>query len=1054
MQGVGFSRPGGYLEELRKYLVTRNKLIAALAALSLAFPMTAAEHHGTVTFGGLPVPGAKVTAVRDGKTMSTVTDLQGNYSFPDLADGEWSMQVEMLAFAPLRRDVNVAPGAAAEEWELKLLPLEEIKSAAAIISRPATPRPAEEVKNGAPADKESAEKEKPKEAAAGQEAAAEPNPDTADNFLINGSVNNGASSPFAQFAAFGNNRRGAKGLYNGMFGFILDNSATDARPYSLTGQDTQRPSYNHLTGLATFGGPLKIPRLIRNGPVFFVGYQWTRNRNASIATALMPTLAQRAGDFSGLPQIYDANGVPIPGNIISPTQFSKQALGLLKYYPQPNFSGSSRYNYQVPLTGSTHQDALQTRLNKPIGRKHQVYGSLGLQSSRTDSVNEFGFLDTADSLGLSATIGWRQVFTPRFFGNASYTFSRMSSRTTPFFENRENVSGDLGITGNLQNPTNWGPPALNFASGIAGLTDAGASFTRNETNALSYSIFWGRGRHNVQAGIDYRRQQFNLLAQQDARGTFTFTGVTTQSDFASFLLGIPDTSSIAYGNADKYFRASTYNAYANDDWRVNPELTINAGIRWEYGSPITELYGRLVNLDLAPGFTKEAAVVANHPVGSVTGQRYPDSLIHPDKRGFEPRVGISWRPVAGSSIVVRAGYGVYYNTSVYQNIATQMAQQAPLSKSLSVANSPETPLTLANGFITSSDITPTTFAVDPNFRPGYAQNWQVSVQRDLPAGMVMTATYLGIKGTRGQQEFLPNTYPAGAVDPCPLCPTGFVYLASNGNSTREAGMIQLRRRLHNGFTATLQYTYAKAIDDVSTLGGSAQVATVQSSGGAGGPGGGANNSSASSSAAQAPTGGSSKAAIAQDWLDLSAERGLSSFDQRHLLNVQAQYTTGMGVRGGMLMSGWRGALLKEWTITTTVTKGTGLPLTPVYLVPVTGTGVTGSVRPDYTGANVYAAPAGAFLNPGAYTAPAKGQWGNAGRNSITGPGQFTLNGSMTRTFRLNDRFNLDATLTAANLLNHVTFPSWSTVINNPSQFGLPAAANPMRTVQTTVRLRF
>jgi len=156
----------------------------------------------------------------------------------------------------------------------------------------------------------------------------------------------------------------------------------------------------------------------------------------------------------------------------------------------------------------------------------------------------------------------------------------------------------------------------------------------------------------------------------------------------------------------------------------------------------------------------------------------------------------------------------------------------------------------------------------------------------------------------------------------------------------------------------------------------------------------------------------------------------------------------------MLMSGWRGALLKEWTITTTVTKGTGLPLTPVYLVPVTGTGVTGSVRPDYTGANVYAAPAGAFLNPGAYTAPAKGQWGNAGRNSITGPGQFTLNGSMTRTFRLNDRFNLDATLTAANLLNHVTFPSWSTVINNPSQFGLPAAANPMRTVQTTVRLRF
>ena len=113
-------------------------------------------------------------------------------------------------------------------------------------------------------------------------------------------------------------------------------------------------------------------------------------------------------------------------------------------------------------------------------------------------------------------------------------------------------------------------------------------------------------------------------------------------------------------------------------------------------------------------------------------------------------------PFPGSSMVVRAGYGIYYDTSVYQTIAVQMAQQPPLSKTLSVQNSAADPLTLANGFIASPAITGNTFAIDPNFRPGYAQNWQVAVQRDLPGSLQLTATYLGIKGTRGPQEFLPE----------------------------------------------------------------------------------------------------------------------------------------------------------------------------------------------------------------------------------------------------------------------------------------------------------
>jgi hypothetical protein len=361
-----------------------------------------------------------------------------------------------------------------------------------------------------------------------------------------------------------------------------------------------------------------------------------------------------------------------------------------------------------------------------------------------------------------------------------------------------------------------------------------------------------------------------------------------------------------------------------------------------------------------------------------------------------------------------------------------MAQQNPLSKSLSIQNTATDPLTLATGFNATPAGALNTFGIDPYFRPGYSQNWQFSMQRDLPGSLQMTATYLGIKGTHGTQEFLPNTYPVGAINPCPLCPAGYSYLTSNGNSTREAGSIQLRRRLHSGFTASLMYTFAKAIDDDAALGGL-------------GPSASTSGSAAASSIRSL--------LVAQTWLDLSAERSLSSFDQRHLVNAQIQYTSGMGLAGGTLMSSWRGALLKEWTFLSTITAGTGLPLTPVYLATVEGTGVTNALRPEYTGAPLYNAPPGLSLNPAAYTTPPPGEFGNAGRDSITGPAQFTLNASAGRTFRLNDRLSGDLRIDSTNPINHVTFPSWNTTIGSP-QFGLPGTANAMRSLTTRFIVRF
>ncbi|HEX4167672.1 MAG TPA: carboxypeptidase regulatory-like domain-containing protein [Bryobacteraceae bacterium] len=1016
-------------------------LILCLTEIAAA----ASECRGQVTFKGSPVPGATVTATQNGKNVATITDLQGVYVFPDLTDGTWTIDVQMFGFAHLARNITVAVTAPVEKWELKLLALDQIKAA---IQRPTAPP----VTSTASTANEPPQK---KEQTPALQSPEDLSQRAADGFLINGSMNNGAASPFAQAPAFGNNRAGGRGLYTGGIGITFDNSAIDAKAFSLTGQNTPKPAYNRLTGLLTLGGPLQIPHVFKNGPFFFVGYQWTRNSNASTQTALVPDLTERGAVFSH--SVLDPlTGAPFPGNTIPQNRISPQARALLSLYPLPNFANSSRYNYQIPILSPTHQDALQSRFNETLNAKNELFGRFAFQSTRTDTPNLFGFMDKTDTLGINTSVTWSHRFNQQWLFNVGYQFSRFANHVTPYFENRENVSGQAGITGNNQDPMNWGPPTLTFASGIAGLSDSQSSFNRNQTSGVSYSMLWNRGGHNVTFGTDFRRQEFNYLSQQDPRGSFTFTGALTGSDFADFLLGAPDTSSIAFGNADKYFRESVYDTYLNDDWRIAPGLTFNAGVRWEYGAPIAELYNRLVNLDIAPGFTAAAPLLATNPVGALTGQAYPNSLVRPDKRGFEPRLGLAWRPLSGSSMVVRAGYGVYYDTSVYQTIALQMAQQPPLSKTLSVQNSAANPLTLANGFTSSPSLTTNTFAIDPNFRVGYAQNWQVSVQRDLPGSLQMTATYLGIKGTRGVQEFLPNTVPQGAVTPCAACPSGFAYLTSNGNSTREAAQIRLRRRLHSGLAATLQYTFSRSIDDDAVLGGQGGSSGSQNTAGQNVFGSGnIVNTGAGSSSGSGPgsSAGSSNLAIAQNWLNLSAERGLSTFDQRHVLALQLQYTTGMGLGGGTLLNGWKGVLFKDWTFATQVLAGSGLPETPVYLAPVAGTGVTGTIRPDYTGAPLYANPPGLFLNPAAYTAPLAGQWGNAGRNSITGPFQLTVNASLGRTFRISDRLNLDLRVDSANPLNHPTFTAWNTTINS-AQFGVPAATNAMRSMQTTLRLRF
>ena len=1022
---------------MKRLFQLASALVLPLVCLT---PAHAAEHHGTVMFAGFPVPGATVTVLKGTEQHRTVTDIRGIYSFSGLTDGVWALEVKMLCFVDLKQSITVGAGSTEAKLELQALPQDQIhaQTQAPAMDLSIAPSLTAAAKLEPPSSEKIVNAPTPQKGQVDQ---------VADSLLVNGSVTNAATSIFSQSMAFGNTRARSRRLYNGGIGVLWDNSAFDARSYSLSGFAAPKASYNRVVGLASLGGPIRIPSLLQHGPDFFAGYQWTHDRDAKTQSALVPTASQRDGDFSQLSSLlYDpVSGQPFPDNQLP---VSPQTKSLLTLYPLPNVQNNPSYNLQIPTLSNTHQDAMQARLDKQLEKRDQVYGTFAFQNIRASSSDIFGFTDRSRILGLNASSNWSHRFNQRLALNLAYRFNRLSSRTTPYWQGRANISEDAGITGNNQDPFNWGPPTFNFSSGIASLSDAQAAFSRNMTNSVSASMLWTSGPHNVTYGGDLRRQQFNYFSQQDPRGTFSFTGAATRksgissggSDFADFILGVPDASSIAYGNADKYLRQSIYDFYVNDDWRVTPDLTINVGVRWEYGAPVTEIKDRLVNLDITPGFALAAAMLASSPTGPLTGIKYPNSLIRPYRGGWEPRIGVAWKPLPASSMLIRAGYGIYYDTSVYQSSALLLAQQSPLSKSLNVENTTTCPLTLADGFNTCSSVTPNTFAVDPNFRGGYSQSWQLSLQRDLPGSFQLVASYLGIKGTHAAQRSLPNTYAPGGINSCPSCPAGFTYLSSNANSTREAGQVQLRRRLHNGLSGNLQYTYARALDNASILGGQGATLPTQAT---------PSDPFAPSTLVQ----NQATPFVAQDWRDLAAERGRSSLNQRHLLNLQLQYTTGMGVGGGTLMQGWKGSLLREWTGIAQVTVASGLPETPIYSIAVPGTGVTGTIRPDITSAPVNQAPTGLHLNPAAYVPPSLGNWGNARRNSIDGPNQLSLNGSFGRTFRFHDNWNLDFRTDFTNLLNHVAYTGWNAVINSP-QFGAPSGANPMRSVQTSLRMRF
>lgn len=1080
--------------------------------------LSAAPYTGLVRSGNQPIPGASVTASQNGKVLTTVTGEAGRFQFTDLPPGEWQIEVQMFGFVSQKGMATVAAEPLNKDWTLELRPrpaqrgpmggrggfqnlsLNQSANIAELATLVAPP-----AENAAAAGPDSGDsflvsgsvsrgvQEIPQEdvfararmeqtrggegGLGGGEGAAVPGfgggaAQGGGGFGGGGRGGPGGGGPggfgggrggpggfggtggpgrrggpggpgqIARNGNFGNRINRGRNTIRGMVSYSLHDSAFDARPYSLTGVKADKAAYSQNRYGVSVGGPLVIPHLIKaEKTFFFLNYSGTTSSNPFDSLSTVPTSLERLGDFSqshvnGPVVIYDPTaGAPFPDNRIPAGRISPIAKGLLSFIPSPNQAAGIQ-NYRFITSVPQHSQNLSLRLNQSVSKKDRIDFGFSFQFRNGTGAQLFGFRDTQDGDGLSGNIGWTHNFTSRLINNLRWTLTRSRNETLPAFAYGANVAASLGIQGTSSDPINYGPPNLSFTN-FGSLSDASPILVRNQTSSITDGFILVKGRETFTFGGEFRRVQLNTRTDSNGRGSFTFSGLLTSAfdasgqplpntgfDFADFLLGTPQSSSIRYGSTSNYYRGNVYNAYFVDDFKVRANLSLNLGVRYEYFAPLTEKYNRLANLDIAPGFTG-VAVVTPGAAGPYSG-KFSNGLVDPDKNNVSPRIGVAWKPWPKKDLLIRTGYGIYYNGSIFNQFPARLASQPPFAQSSTLTTSTTVPLTLATGFIAQpvQQTILNTYAIDRGYLTGYAQTWNFSVQKGLPRSLVIEATYLGTKGTRLDIERSPNRAAPGS----PLSAeerrrignaVGFTYESAEGNSIYHSGNLRLTRRFRRGVSTNLSYTYAKSIDNASTFGG----------------------------------GG---ATVAQNDQDLHAERGLSSFDRRHVLALSYILTSPFGQNGSIHSdNALTNKLLQDWTLSGSVNAGSGSPFTARVLGNQSNSGGTGSVgsgRADATGLPIE--DGSGYFNPLAYAVPKAGFFGNAGRNTILGPSTFTMNMGVSRSFRMgDDRRRLEFRVDSSNFVNAVNITGIGTVLN-ANNYGLATNAAGMRTVSTSLRFRF
>ena len=1025
--------------------------VAGLASSS-AYAQTASLAGTLTDTGGAVLPGVTITIteVQTSASRTSATDERGNYRVPFLPPGRYRIEAGLPGFTTsvrenvvlsvddgLRIDFTLQIGEVAEMFIVTAAtPLVQSETSSVgtvidnqkVVELPLNGREFEDLAQLAPGSVPPAPGSTLSFRGGFNAVGAR---ETGNNHLLDGIDNNDpainnftlrpivdaiqefkvlANSYSAQYGRGGgaqvivSTKSGTNNLHASAWEF-LRNDKLDARDFFNKKESAAKPPFHRNQFGATAGGSLA-----QNRSFFFVAYEGGRRRQVFTSLQQVPTEAFRRGDFSAATapvQDPERSRAAFPGNIIASNRIDPIARKILDRgsfpFPTPGLAPPNNLSAVNPFSEDVNEysarlDHRFSGTNSLFGRYAYAKDSLVVPcagNGQTSCVPGFRHNDVTGAHSLSLTD--THIFSPKLVMETRAGFNRQLQSRIAFASGTSDISSELGIPAS-HDPRDFGHPMIAI-TGFGTIGDRGYQNRAGTTGQIAAGLNYSPASHSIRAGVDLRRILF--YAGSNARETINFSGIWTGNAFADFLLGLPSRSTRNPTDSFRYHSMNSYNWFVQDDYVVSRRLTLNLGLRYEYNTPDVEKQNRLAHLNIE---TMEYELAAQNGASR--------ALYQPDKNNFGPRFGFAFRPDATGQMVIRGGYGIFYDLAIIGNnlffVRTGPPFQRPQTFDAGILPAD---LTLSDPFPSVRLAASPMFdapSIDPSFRDAYIQHWNLGYQRQLPENMLFEVSYVGNKGTKlvrtvdVNQAYLVPGFNQPEVQPRrPLPAFGSVpVLQSSGNSIYHALIGRLQRRFGAGLSFLASYTYGHAIDD--------------------------------------STGGN----VAQDARNLKMDRGSSDFDARQRFVLSYIYELPFGRRRAF-GTNWGTTLerlLGGWEFSGIATFQSGRPIF-IQLSPANQNSNTGSTRDrpniayivDYKIVQTTADPVIAnrndktvYLNPAAFAIPPRGTFGNVPRNYFDGLSTNNWDLMLAKNFR-KEGLNVQFRTEFFNAFNH---PS----LNQPNRF--------------------
>ncbi len=800
-------------------------------------------------------------------------------------------------------------------------------------------------------------------------------------------------------------------------------------------------------------------------------------------------------------QQFSCNGVL---NVICPSRISDVSKRLLKYYAVGPTPSTGNPNYRYPTNSPQNRQSFTARGDYYMSTRSQF--AFRFSQGDEDIINTG--LSGAGSKTITQYYQYMGsntfTFTPHLVNEARFGYSHFYNSLGLLSAFTTDVVTGLQIPGLSGGPSStWGIPFISFGTIRSGTTNFWSNFGDTQDGPyvvddpawqIVDNVSWTKGKHSLRMGMEYSRQQFNQLGNQFSRGQFNFAPNTTAfvstnssgsnvysggDAFAEFLLGNIQQSSVAVAVANAQYRRNVWAAYIDDTFKFTPKLTLSLGLRYELTPPWVDALNDqfTVYVPNAPTFgsgtqpqaqwpffvrqgncsdpyqglsiywtdsTGKAGTRAN-PAARCSNGLLPDALVNTAKMNWAPRFSLSYSPVNG--MVIRAGYGIFYNQDVgnaYFDMARNIAGRVTVNANTS------TPAGTADLFWNNAlpggtgavaAIPGTTglyaYANAVSHKTSYTEQFLLNLQQQFGKDWVLEAGYLGsvsrhLYGFLNMNQPTPYGYigngaQTSVASRLPFLNYGVIQLVHDqGSASYHGGAAKVTRRFSNGLNIIASYTYSKSLDN----------------------GSGIRNQG-------------NDLLFPQNSYCLRCEYGPSAFDVTHRLSGSILYDLPIGPGKLVNVKGFMDALIGGWQLGTIFTEQTGQPITPSVGADNSSIGNSNGTfdRPDPTGISPYLSSSArtfsVWANKAAFKNNAPGFFGSVARGSYRAPGLINTDASLHKNFKMpySEKHQLSIRFEAFNVLNHMNVGAPNMNINSAT-FGRVGSTGNMRQLQLAAKYSF